>query len=111
MPMPSSTKALPRSRKTGGTGTSTFSFTGVLTNTGTIEADSGTLDLEPTSFAQLSSGGLTGGTWNALDRPPLPGNFPSGTTITDNAATIALGGSGARRSPRRCPGWPPAAAA
>ena len=29
--------------------------TASLTNTGTIEADSGTLDLEPTSFAQLSS--------------------------------------------------------
>jgi RHS repeat-associated protein len=80
-------------QKTDGTGTSTISVTGQLTNTGTIEADSGTLDLEPTSFAQLSSGSLTGGTWNALDGATL--KFPSGTTITGNAATVALGGGGA----------------
>ena len=38
--------------KTAGTGTSTILVNGTLSNTGTIEADSGTLDLEPTSFSQ-----------------------------------------------------------
>ncbi len=80
-------------RKTAGSGTSTLTIDGLLTNTGTIEADSGTLDLEPASFAQLSSGGLTGGTWNVLDGATL--EFPDGTSITSNAATIALGGAGA----------------
>ncbi|MHB1561134.1 MAG: beta strand repeat-containing protein [Isosphaeraceae bacterium] len=78
-------------RKTGGTGTSTLSVNGSLTNTGTIEADSGTLSLAPTSFAQISAGSLTGGTWNALNGATL--EFPAGTNITSNAATIAIGGS------------------
>ncbi len=80
-------------RKTGGTGTSTLSVNGSLTNTGTIEADSGTLSLAPTTFAQISGGSLTGGTWNALNGATL--EFPSGTSITGNAASIAIGGSDA----------------
>ena len=42
-------------RKTAGTGTSTLVINGPLTNTGTIEADSGTLILEPTSMTQIST--------------------------------------------------------
>ena len=79
--------------KTAGTGTSSLSFQGQLINTGTIEADSGTLDLEPTSFDQLSGGTLTGGTWNAMDGATL--QFPAGTAITTNAGDISLGGAGA----------------
>ncbi len=80
-------------KKTGGTGMSTLLVDGTLTNTGTIEADSGTLYLDATALAQVSSGSLTGGTWNALDGATL--EFPSGTTITSNAANVSLGGSGA----------------
>ncbi|HVA50299.1 MAG TPA: DUF4214 domain-containing protein [Pirellulales bacterium] len=80
--------------KKAGTGTSTIGVNGQIINTGTIEADSGTLDLEPSSFAQIdANGNLTGGTWKALNGAAL--NFPSGTSITTNAATIALDGSGA----------------
>ena len=80
-------------RKTAGTGTSFIYANGTLINTGTIEADSGTLDLEPNSFAQLSGNTLTGGTWNAMDGAAL--KFPSGTSITTNAANITLSGAGA----------------
>jgi RHS repeat-associated protein/uncharacterized repeat protein (TIGR01451 family) len=80
-------------KKTGGSGTSTLAVNGQLINTGTIEADSGTLALAPTSFAQITGGVLTGGTWNALDGSTI--TFPSGTEITGNAASIMLGGSGA----------------
>jgi len=79
--------------KTAGTGTSTINVTGPITNTGTIEAESGTLLLDPTSFSQLSGGTLTGGTWNALNGSTLA--FPSGTSITTNQANIALSGTGA----------------
>ncbi len=41
-------------RKTAGTGTSALLINGALTNTGTIEADSGTLDLAASSVAQIS---------------------------------------------------------
>ena len=80
-------------RKTAGSGTSTLLINGLLTNTGTIEADSGTLDLAASSVAQITNGTLTGGTWTTLDGATL--QFPSGTTITGNAASITLGGSGA----------------
>ncbi|HQU42335.1 MAG TPA: CARDB domain-containing protein, partial [Pirellulales bacterium] len=83
-------------KKTAGSETSTLYIPspGYLSNTGTIEADSGTLDLEPNSFAQIDGkGNLTGGTWKALNGAIL--DFPSGTSITTNAATIALDGSGA----------------
>ncbi len=79
--------------ETAGPGTSTVEVDGTLNNTGTIEADSGTLDLDPTSISQLSNGALTGGTWNAEDGANL--EFPSGTNITSNAGNISLGGSGA----------------
>ena len=52
-------------KKTSGSGTSTIAIDDGLNNTGTIEADSGTLALSAT-IAQVSSGTLTGGTWNAL---------------------------------------------
>ena len=64
-----------------------------LANGGTIEADSGTLDLEPASFVQLSGNTLTSGTWNALDGATL--EFPKGTAITTNEGNITLGGAGA----------------
>jgi RHS repeat-associated protein/uncharacterized repeat protein (TIGR01451 family) len=80
-------------KKTRGTGTSTIAVNGPLSNTGTIEADSGTLSLAPTSFGQVTGTSLTGGTWNALNGATL--EFPNNTSIATNAATIALGGTGA----------------
>ncbi len=58
---------------------------------GTIAADSGTLDLAapPTN---LSSGTLTGGTWNVGANSALA---VAGGNITTDAATIILGGAGA----------------
>jgi YD repeat-containing protein len=80
-------------RKTAGTGTSPIQITGVLNNTGTIEADSGTLSLSPTSITQASGSTLSGGTWNALSGATL--KFPTGTSITSNTARLGLSGSGA----------------
>jgi hypothetical protein len=79
--------------KTGGTGTSTLTIAGPLANTGTIQAESGTLDLEPTSFAQLALGTLSGGTWNAMRGATL--QFPMNTSIASNEANVTLDGSGA----------------
>ncbi|HET6882120.1 MAG TPA: DUF4214 domain-containing protein, partial [Pirellulales bacterium] len=74
-------------------GTSQLYIPGELTNTGTIEADSGTLDLEANSFAQIASSRLSGGTWKAMNGANV--TFPSGTSITANGANITLDGSGA----------------
>ena len=78
-------------RKTAGTGTSTLDINGSLSNTGTIEVDSGTLYLDATTIAQVSISALTGGTWNALNGATL--QFP-GTIITDNEGNITLSGNG-----------------
>ncbi len=78
--------------KTAGTGTSTILVNGTLSNTGTIEADSGTLSLAAT-IAQISQGALTAGTWNAESGATL--EFPSGTSITTNEGNITLDGAGA----------------
>ncbi len=80
-------------RKTAGTGTSTVGVNGLLDNTGTIEADSGTLILAAASIVQLSGTILTGGSWNALDGATV--SLPTGTAITSNQANITLGGAGA----------------
>jgi len=81
-------------RKTGGTGTSSFDVLGSITNTGTIEADSGTLALNPTlGITQISGSTLAAGTWNALSGATL--EFPTGTSFTTNAATVSLDGAGA----------------
>jgi hypothetical protein len=80
-------------RKTAGTGTSTILVAGTLSNTGTIEADSGTLSLSANSIPQVSGGTLTGGTWSALGGSTLA--FPSGTAITTNQANLTLDGAGA----------------
>jgi RHS repeat-associated protein len=80
-------------RKTAGSGVSLLQPLGMISNTGTIEADSGTLDLEPGSFDQISGTALTGGTWNALHGATL--QFPSSTSITSNQASLAIDGSGA----------------
>ena len=79
-------------RKTAGSGTSTILVNGTLSNTGTIEADSGTLSLAAT-IAQISQGTLTAGTWNAESGATL--EFPSGTSITTNEGNITLDGAGA----------------
>ena len=69
-------------------------FLGSITNTGTIEADSGTIALDPTlGISQLSGNTLTGGTWNAVDGASL--QFPGGTAITSNEGNLTLGGAGA----------------
>jgi hypothetical protein len=89
-------------RKTAGTGTSTIGLPdhfvssaafGTIDNTGTIEADSGTLALtRTTGINQLSGGNLTGGTWVAAGGATLA--FPEGTSITASAANVTLSGSG-----------------
>ena len=80
-------------RKTAGTGTSNFTVLGSITNTGTIEADSGTISLDPTlGIGQLSGNTLTAGTWSAPDGASL--QFPTSTTHR-NAANLILSGSGA----------------
>ena len=67
---------------------------GSITNTGTIEADSGTISVNAASgISQLAGSTLTAGTWNAEDGATL--QFPSGTNITSNAADLTLSGSGA----------------
>jgi RHS repeat-associated protein len=80
-------------RKTAGTGTSDLYINGTLSNTGTIEADSGTLFLDANSISQVSGGTLSAGTWSALNGATL--QFPSGTNIITNNATVSLDGSGA----------------
>ncbi len=81
-------------RKTAGTGTSDLSVLGSITNTGTIEADSGTISLSATlGISQLVGTTLTGGTWNAIDGAHL--QFPGGTAITVNQGTFTLSGTGA----------------
>jgi hypothetical protein len=80
-------------RKTNSTGTSTILVPGPITNTGTIEADSGTLFLDATTISQVSGGTLTRGTWNAINGSSL--EFPTATSITTNNADLTLSGSGA----------------
>jgi RHS repeat-associated protein len=80
-------------QKTQGAGTSTLNPDGPLNNTGTIEADSGTINLAPASITQVSSGALTAGTWNALNGASL--QFSANGTITSNQATLTLNGAGA----------------
>ena len=65
---------------------------GQISNTGTIECDSGTLYLDANSITQISGSSLTAGTWNAMNGAIL--EFPSGTDITNNEATVAMSGSG-----------------
>ena len=79
--------------KTSGTGTSTILVNGTLSNTGTIEAESGTISLIGDDSHRSRSSTLTAGTWNALNGSTLA--FPSGTVITTNQANITLDGTGA----------------
>ncbi len=79
-------------KKTGGSGTSTIAVNDGLSNTGTIEADSGTLALSAT-IAQVSGSTLTAGTWNALGGSTI--QFPTGTGLTANQADVTLSGAGA----------------
>jgi RHS repeat-associated protein len=81
-------------RKTAGAGGAYLGVNTSVTNTGTIEADSGTLSLAQDTLPQITNGTLTGaGAWEALYGATL--QFPSNASITNNAATIALGGAGA----------------
>jgi len=80
-------------RKTAGTGTSSFTVLGSITNTGTIEADSGTIALNPTlGVSQVAGNTLTAGTWNARNGATL--KFPNGTSIVTNEANISISDSG-----------------
>ena len=79
-------------QKAAGSGMSTILVNGTLNNTGTIESDSGTLVLDPTSLTQLSGGDLSGGTWTASNGATL--DLPSGTAVTRSQAALALDGSG-----------------
>ncbi len=80
-------------RKTSGDHTSTLGIAGTITNTGTIEADSGTLYLDANVITQVSDGTLEGGSWNAKGGATL--EFPTGTFITSNEGTLTLDGAGA----------------
>ncbi len=81
-------------RKTAGGNTSNISVLGAINNTGTIEADSGTIALSATlGIDQLAGNTLTGGVWNALNGATL--QFPTGSNITANQANLGLGGAGA----------------
>jgi RHS repeat-associated protein len=73
---------------------SIFNPLGAISNTGTIEVDSGTLILSPKlGVNQVSGGSLTGGAWAALAGATL--DFPTGTAVTANAGSLTLGGAGA----------------
>ncbi|MHB1560310.1 MAG: carboxypeptidase regulatory-like domain-containing protein, partial [Isosphaeraceae bacterium] len=76
--------------KTAGTNTSAINVP--FSNTGTVEAASGTLALA-SSVAQLAGTTLTGGNWDALNGAAL--TLPSGTTIATNQASVTLQGAGA----------------
>jgi hypothetical protein len=79
--------------KTAGTGNSILLINGTISNTGTVEADSGTLFLNGNSIDQVAGATLTGGTWNAQSGAAL--EFPTGTKLTANEGNITLGGVGA----------------
>ena len=85
MPARSARRAAPAPRR--------LDIDGSLTNTGTIEADSGTLDLDATSFTQVSGSTLTGGTWNALDG--AASNSPAARPSPAMRPPSRLGGAGA----------------
>jgi hypothetical protein len=80
-------------KKTTGNGVSALFINGNLNNTGVIEADSGTIQLEAISITQVSGSLLTGGIWNALNGATI--EFPSGTSITSSAASITIDGASA----------------
>jgi hypothetical protein len=82
-------------RKTAGTGTSTILVPtqGYLGNTGTIQADSGTLFPDASTISQVSGNALTTGTWEALNGATL--QFPGGTSVATNDANVTLSGTGA----------------
>ncbi len=82
-------------RKTAGTGTSTLLIPsqGYFSNTGTVEADAGTLYVDAGTVSQISSATLTGGTWNAANGTTL--QLPTGTSINTNQANLSLAGAGA----------------
>ena len=62
-----------------------------FTNNGTVEALNGaTLDVEPSSVTNFSSGTLTGGTWEASGNSTL---FTGTAAITTDAATIIASGA------------------
>ena len=83
-------------RKSGGTGTSQLTHAGagkafLLNNTGTVEADSGTLAIvDP--IVQVSDATLTGGIWSVQNGASL--SFPTGTNITTNQGNVVLSGAG-----------------
>ena len=80
-------------RKSVGTGTSSINVLGSITNTGVIEADSGTISLAASlGIAQLAGNALIAGTWNAAPTAP-PLQLPQG--FTSNAGNLILSGSGA----------------
>ncbi len=78
-------------RKLGGNGASTFNIgDGTFINTGTVEADSGTLSLQISKIAPISGSSLIGGTWVVRGGAKI--SLP--TSVTTNAANITLDGAG-----------------
>ena len=64
-----------------------------LSNTGTIEAACGSLEIGASTISQVTGGALTGGTWSAQNGATL--QMPSDTNISTNAGNLSLGGNGA----------------
>jgi uncharacterized membrane protein len=73
------------------TGGATLNFTqnGTLNNTGTLEADGGTVAFSA-SIKQLSSGALSGGGWVAANGGAI--RFPANTNVVSNSAHIVISG-------------------
>ncbi|HUY33447.1 MAG TPA: DUF4214 domain-containing protein [Pirellulales bacterium] len=76
--------------KSAGSGTSTVAVD--LDNTGTVRTISGTLSISG-AVAQVSSGALTGGTWDVADKSTL--DLPGAGNLSSNAGTVTLGGPNA----------------
>ncbi len=94
--------------KTAGTGTSYFTVLGSITNTGTIEADSGTIALDPTlGISQLTGNSLSAGTWRPRTAPPC--NCQPGRTSPRTLEICCSAAAG--RPSRGFPVWARTAAA
>ena len=85
-------------RKSGGTGTSSFAASNVVTNAGTIEAVSGTLafnnGLTQSAGSMLLNGGSFAGTIITLTGGKMAGTGGVAANVVSNGGIIAPGGSG-----------------
>jgi len=77
--------------KSGGTGVTNFDGGVFLNNTGTVNANSGTITLQG-GVTQHSGTTLTGGTWNVTNGASI--NITTGSNITTNQGSVMLDGAG-----------------